>query len=215
MKIDSEREICRSYDEGAEGYAMYWNVPHVFTEADRCNFCNLLPKHGRILDVGCGPGNDSAYFIERGFEVVGIDLSGKMVLIASRRESRAKFEVMDMRSLAFEDNSFDGVWASFSFLHVKQSDGERTLGQFKRVLKNDGYLCLLVHTNETTNYRKTLISGLFDGNGNPMSTYIQEWKKEDLLETLKESDFDVCSVRSFNRAGGLYPLLCVMATVTK
>ncbi len=34
---------------------------------------------GKLLDLGCGPGNDSTMFVQRGFEVVGVDFSAKML----------------------------------------------------------------------------------------------------------------------------------------
>lgn len=215
MSPKEEKHISDSYNTGAKKYCEHWSVPHAFTEVDRQKFCELLPPKGRILDVGCGPGNDTTYFIEKGFSVVGIDLSKEMVSLASGREARAKFLEMDMRHPTFDDNSFDGIWASFSFLHVKQADAEKTLRQFKRVLSNSGYLCLLVHTNETTIYKRTQISGLFESNGNPMSTYVQEWKQEDLLGLLRKAGFELCTVRPFNRQGGLYPLLSIITKVIK
>ncbi len=210
-----EKHISDSYDTGAKRYCEYWSAPHDFTEIDRAKFCAFLPPNGRILDVGSGPGNDTTYFIEKGFSVVGIDISKEMVSLAAGREARAKFHEMDMRHLTFNDGSFDGVWASFSFLHVKQAYATKTLQQFKRVLCNSGYLCLLIHTNKTTTYKKTQISGLFDGNGRPMSTYVQEWKLEDLLELLTNAGFEPCIVRPFDRKGGLYPLLSIIAKVKK
>jgi ubiquinone/menaquinone biosynthesis C-methylase UbiE len=215
MSQKEEKHISDSYNTGAKRYCEHWSIPHTFTEVDRQKFCGFLPPKGRILDIGCGPGNDTTYFIEKGYDVTGVDLSEEMVRLASERETRAKFLEMDMRHLSFDDNSFDGIWASFSFLHVKESDAEGTLQQFKRVLCNGGYLCLLVHTNEKTTYKKTQISGLVESNGKPMSTYVQEWKQKELLGLLKKVGFDPCIVRPFNRQGGLYPLLSIIAKVMK
>ena len=210
-----DEHVQDSYNSGAKRYCEHWSVPHAFTEIDRQKFCELLPPKSRILDIGCGPGNDTTCFVEKGFSVTGIDLSKEMIKLASRRETRAKFLEMDMRHLAFNDDSFEGIWASFSFLHVKEADAEGTLQQFKRVLCSGGYLCLLVHTNEKTTYRKTQISGLFEDDGKPMSTYVQEWKREELLAVLEKIGFETCSKRPFIRQGGLYPLICIIAKSRK
>lgn len=215
MASREEKHISDSYNTGAKKYCEHWSVPHTFTEMDRNNFCALLPQNSKILDVGCGPGNDTTFFVEKGFNVLGVDLSKEMVRCATTRETRAKFAEMDMRHLTFEDNYFEGVWASFSFLHVKKSDAKETLQQFKRVLCQNGHLCLLVHTSKTSTYRQAPISGLFDDSGGSASTYVQERKQEDLLALLDEGGFEPRIVRPFGREGGAYPLLSIIAKAMK
>jgi SAM-dependent methyltransferase len=70
----------------------------------------------RVLDVGTGTG-DAAFAIARrwpGAEVVGIDLSGRMVEEARRKTpaelaGRVRFEEADAAALPFPDASFDLV----------------------------------------------------------------------------------------------------------
>jgi SAM-dependent methyltransferase len=45
----------------------------------------------RILDIACGTGQLAVYFLERGYEVVGLDLSGAMLAYA-RENARAYIE---------------------------------------------------------------------------------------------------------------------------
>lgn len=45
---------------------------------------------------------------------------------------------MDMRALGFADDSFDGLWACASFLHVPFDDALGTLQEFQRVLRPNG-----------------------------------------------------------------------------
>lgn len=79
-------------------------------------FLPLIPVGGRILDLGCGSGRDSRYFLEQGFQVTAIDGSAELCRLASKYIGQ---EVLCMvfRDLAFE-NCFDGVWACASLLHV-------------------------------------------------------------------------------------------------
>ena len=44
---------------------------------------------------------------------------------------------------------------------------------------------------------------------------LQEWRKEDLLDILDETGFKPHIVRPFEREGGLYPLLSIIARVMK
>jgi len=45
---------------------------------------------------------------------------------------------MDTRYLAFPGAIFDGVWASFSVLHIRANEIRKTLDGFKSVLRESG-----------------------------------------------------------------------------
>jgi len=66
----------------------------------------------RLLDAGCGPGRHSLELARRGLEVTGIDLSPDFVALAREaaetEDLSARFEVLDIRELAFAD-AFDAV----------------------------------------------------------------------------------------------------------
>ena len=105
-------------------------------------------ESARIADVGCGPGWESATFAERGHEVVGADLTPAFLATAREEAPSADFARMDMRSLGFAANSFDGLWACASFLHVPREDAPATLRGFRRVLRPGGVLLLSVKRGE-------------------------------------------------------------------
>ncbi len=46
-----------------------------------------VPDSGRILDIGCGSGRATILFGERGYQVVGVDMSKELVDIARERSS--------------------------------------------------------------------------------------------------------------------------------
>lgn len=97
----------------------------------------------RVLDVGCGPGWESATFAGRGHEVLGVDLTPAF-LRAARRDADAAFARMDMRRLGLAADAFDGLWACASFLHVPREDAPATLAEFHRVLRPGGVALLSV-----------------------------------------------------------------------
>jgi len=101
-------------------------------------------KGRKVLDIGCGPGRDSKYFSENGLDVTGIDATANFIKIASKNAPRAKFIKMDMRSLDFPENSFDGIWACASFLHIPKAEAEKTLLGFRRILRPEGLLYVSV-----------------------------------------------------------------------
>jgi SAM-dependent methyltransferase len=101
-------------------------------------FTELLPEGSSILDLGCGSGRDSAYFISCGYDVTAIDASEEMCNIASihigQDVLQMKFAEMDF------DEVFDGVWACESLLHVPGDEIEEIQSKVKNSMKINGIL---------------------------------------------------------------------------
>jgi SAM-dependent methyltransferase/diadenosine tetraphosphate (Ap4A) HIT family hydrolase len=116
-------------------------------------FIREIPYHGTILDAGCGPGRDASVFIEKGFNVVGLDFSQEMVRLA---KSVHKLEVNlgDVRDLDFGNCTFDAVWANASLHHLDKDDLYLSISEFERVLKNDGVLFIAVKKGSMKNFDK-------------------------------------------------------------
>lgn len=93
----------------------------------------------RILDLGCGYGEHCIKYIEMGAdEVVGIDISEKMLKIANEENTSSKITYM---KLAMEDLSelnphFDLVVSSLALHYVE--DFRTVAKQIYRLLKMDG-----------------------------------------------------------------------------
>lgn len=102
-----------------------------------------LPPRPRILDVGCGPGRDMAWFEAREASVTGIDVSAEMIARA-RKRTRGPLAQMDMRQLDFPDASYDGIWAIASLLHIPKAEAPTVVSEFRRVVKTGGVVAVAV-----------------------------------------------------------------------
>jgi 2-polyprenyl-3-methyl-5-hydroxy-6-metoxy-1,4-benzoquinol methylase len=102
------------------------------------NFTELLPEGGSILDLGCGSGRDSAYFIEHGFDVTAMDASEEMCSLASIHIGQDVLQ-LTFSEMDFEE-VFDGIWANESLLHVSSGEIEGILEKVIQGLKTDGIL---------------------------------------------------------------------------
>lgn len=95
-----------------------------------------------ILDVGCGDGRHCIIIENNGGKAIGIDLSQGMLEEAKTLYPKGDFQIMDMRNLSFDDDFFEGIWASGSIYHVPKSTIGELIREFRRVLKPNGILAI-------------------------------------------------------------------------
>jgi SAM-dependent methyltransferase len=98
---------------------------------------------GRILDVGCGQGFESARFLGPDRSVVGADYSAEAVSAAASHYAAAGLRVAQMNALdlGFADGSFDGACSSHLIEHF--TDPEPHVAELARVIRPDGVVCIL------------------------------------------------------------------------
>jgi len=136
MKADAATMAV--YAEAAEMYAgQFTGRPEdKVYDQDRRDFLARIPSGGRILDLGCGPGQFAAPMREAGFEVEATDASPEMVDLARRSYG------LNVRVAVFEDlteqGRYDGIWANFSLLHAPKAEFPAHLMRIRRALKPGG-----------------------------------------------------------------------------
>ena len=112
---------------------------------------DTLPK-GRALDLGCGIGQNTAYWMEKGFEVVSADLSEVALAELKRRIPQAQILTLDMTApLPFPDRAFDVVFASLSIHYFNEATTKALAKELWRILKPNGIL--MGSVNASTAYR--------------------------------------------------------------
>jgi len=132
--MDKSKQASSVYDKIAEPYAKEFSKPSGHIN----EFLALLPKNAKILDVGCGVGVDSGYMVSEGFEVIGVDLSKEMLKLGKQKFPKIEFRHGDIRKLDFPPNSFDGILASCSLIHIPKKDVPALIKKFHQILKKDG-----------------------------------------------------------------------------
>ena len=101
---------------------------------------------GRVLDVGVGTGRNIPFY-PPGAEMVGIDLSPRMLARADRRratlQARVDLRLMDVTRLDFADNVFDAAVATIVFCVLPDEQQVAALSELARVVKPGGTIRLL------------------------------------------------------------------------
>jgi ubiquinone/menaquinone biosynthesis C-methylase UbiE/uncharacterized protein YbaR (Trm112 family) len=101
----------------------------------------LIRPGSLVLDIGCADGLSSFDIARFDVEVIGIDISGEAIRVASERAehehyANVTFMIADADSLPIADGAMDAVLCYGSLHHVPAP--ERTLREATRVLKPGG-----------------------------------------------------------------------------
>jgi len=118
-----------------------WMAPFAeakFAPVRRHNDVGLVK---RVLDVGCGPGTNTAWFAHA--EYLGIDINPAYVEDAKRRTGR-KFLVADATTYSVPpDQRFDFILLNSFLHHVETGDARRILSHLATLLTLDGRIHIL------------------------------------------------------------------------
>ncbi len=113
----SDKETLAAYTRNVETYAERFtrNRP----DPDLSAFIDAVAPGGRVLDLGCGPGNSAAMMRDAGLVAEASDATPAMAAIAAERygltERVEPFDALDARE------TYDGIWANFSLLHAPRA----------------------------------------------------------------------------------------------
>jgi len=64
-----------------------------------------LPK-ANMLELGCGTGHWTEFFVNQGFNVIATDISELMLNIAKKKNINAEFLIADAENLPFDKENF-------------------------------------------------------------------------------------------------------------
>lgn len=132
----SSKTTIEYYNKNAENY--FDNTVNIDMYSLYERFIKDMPKNGKILDVGCGSGRDSKFFLGKGYDVIAIDASKELCKIASQFLG---IKVLNYNLLNLDYNMmFDGVWACASLLHISRDRQLFALERLVKSLKINGIL---------------------------------------------------------------------------
>ncbi len=132
-----DRKTIDAYTSRVSDY-LQMPLPAEQLEA-RQAFADAISAGGYVLDLGSGPGSDSAFLMRQGLKVRALDATPAFV-------DHARENGVDAHLGTFEDVTeeaeYDGIYASFSLLHAPRADFPRHLSAIHRALKPGGQLFL-------------------------------------------------------------------------
>ena len=148
-----DKEINRVVVFGEKADTEYWDSHwriNDFTEKVKSgknnkmikNFTSkFLPTGSKILEGGCGIGQNVYGLLSWGYDVYGVDSAQDTINSITREFPDLNVSVQDVRKLDFPDNFFDGYWSLGVIEHFWRGYDD-ILKEAKRVIKPGGYLFL-------------------------------------------------------------------------
>lgn len=143
MNIDKHAKL---FDNIAFIYNWFFKFQvRYYTEIIERNFQSLgLDRNASGLDIGCGTGAFSYSLNKYGFKMQGIDISGKMIRHAEKKELTC-IKGDASGQLPFKDNQFDFTCMAYVAHGLKNPLRDKLFAEARRVSKNT----VLIHDYNT------------------------------------------------------------------
>lgn len=141
-------------------YDAYWEEKGDLFDHERLDQIAAYVQPGeRVLALDCGPGVMARKLVDKGAEVIGVDMSSVAVARAREKGIEAHQVDLDVEPLPFPDASFDTVLSDSGLEH--RFHVERALDEAVRVLRPGGKLILSLPNLGHWRYRLWLLMGRF------------------------------------------------------
>jgi len=164
------------------------------------NFLDLMQsrKEGsKVLDIGSQAGVLCAQLKKLGHDPYGVEVVEELVERSKREYPSLNFQVADCeKTIPFEDDFFDIVWAGDVIEHIRFADV--FVNEINRVLKKGG---LFILTTPMHNRLKNIIIALcnFEDHFNPEFPHLRFYTVKSLRSVLEKRGFRLKKVSYIGR----------------
>ena len=150
--MQQKDKIIDCYNKAAKNYVAKYGNELDHKHLDRLlleAFVKRNQHRGKIIDLGCGPGQTTSFIATHGAgNVLGTDLSPVMIEEAQRLHPNIDFEVADMLELPYDPGSFAAAIAFYAIVHLGEPQLVSAFSSIARVLKAGGDFLFSFHTGD-------------------------------------------------------------------
>jgi cyclopropane fatty-acyl-phospholipid synthase-like methyltransferase len=171
------------YELKAAEYADEW-YSNTTMESSIKEYLSLFSMNNpRILDLGCGPGQESMRLKNNGAVVVGIDYSGESIKIAKSKNKDIQFYEMDYKQISDKLGMFDGIFSCSSMIHLTELEIHELLVRIDKILNKDGLFLIIYRLGEGQLIQQHEI------NGYNLIRTIEQYTQNQMIEIFEENNY--------------------------
>jgi SAM-dependent methyltransferase len=183
-----QRSIIDCYNKTAKNYAEKF-----INELSKKHFDRILLtafaseniNKGRLIDLGCGPGQTTKFLLDCGLtDIIGVDLSPQMIAAAKAINPQLDFDTADMLQLKYEDGTFSAAIAFYSIVHFDYEQIKSAFKEIKRILADNGEFLFSFHIGDQVVHLDNFLD-------NPVNIDLYFLETNKIMELLKETGFEI------------------------
>lgn len=181
MKSKRQEERVAAYSKIAEEYNKQFTNELQKKPLDRKFydlFYDKVINTGKVLEIGCGPGQISNYLWMRGLDITGIDVSPEMIEVATKYNSNIEFVTGNVFELKYDDESIHGVVAPFLIVNFDLEEVAEAFKEIHRILVQEGVFLVTFHVG---NDEKVVINDYLEAGNKLTFTHFRVKTIKDLL----------------------------------
>ena len=185
------KNVIDCYDKTAKNYAKKFLNELEHKHLDRIllkAFAEENKTKGKLIDFGCGPGQTTNFLFETGVnDLIGTDISPKMISEAKKINPAIKFEVADMLNLNYENSTFGSAIAFYAIVHFTMEQLLKAFMEINRILIPGGQFLFSFHVGTGTIHHDVFLDEKVN-----IDFYFFETEK--VIDLLKNNGFAIIDV---------------------
>ena len=179
-------QTIAAYEGSAADCLVRWSKRRLRHPPLLTEWLRRLPVDARLLDIGCGGGQDASNLRQRGYRVVGLDRTSALLSAGRRRDPSLSLVLADLRQLPFQAMSFDGLWATASLMHLPKPVARLVLADLCSLVRPGGFLAATVTYG--------MKSGIVTEGWVP-GRYFARWKKDELARAVRRAGWEILELK--------------------
>lgn len=149
-----------------------------------------FPSSAHILELGCGYGADTRFFLHQGCRVTAVDVNSFCLTTDLAEHSNLEFVKCDIAEYHYPENHFDMIYAHLSLHYFSAVKTKEVFKGIYRALKPSAYFCFKCKSTKDSacGKGKEVEKNMYDYNG-----HIRHFFDSDFCNELL-SDFKILSL---------------------